>query len=91
MSLDNRTAILARISASVACNALASLRVAIMEALEMGINKADITEAINLALEIQQQPINHVTHLAEQLLREPLKKSHEHDAHCDCGCGGHHV
>ncbi|AFM40787.1 hypothetical protein Desaci_1800 [Desulfosporosinus acidiphilus SJ4] len=89
MSLDQRTTTLARISAAVACNALASLRVAITEALEMGLETSEIQEAISLATEIQQQPITHMTHLAEQLLREPKKKSHEHSA--DCGCGCHHA
>ncbi len=89
MSLDPRTIVIAQISAAVACNALASLRVAITEALEMGVNSAEIQEIISLASAIQQQPITHVTHLTEQLLREPRKKTHEHSAHC--GCGGHHA
>ncbi|MDQ7096800.1 carboxymuconolactone decarboxylase family protein [Desulfosporosinus sp. PR] len=89
MSLDPRTTALAQISAAVACNALASLRVAITEALEMGLSSDEIQEVISLASTIQQQPITHATHLAEQLLREPKKNTHEHSAHCGCGC--HHA
>lgn len=89
MSLDPRTIVIVQISAAVACNALASLRVAITEALEMGIDSTEIQEILTLAAAIQQQPITHVTHLAEQLLREPKKKTHEHSPHC--GCGGHHA
>jgi alkylhydroperoxidase/carboxymuconolactone decarboxylase family protein YurZ len=89
MSLDPRTIVIAQISAAVACNALASLRVAITEAIEMGIDREEIQEILILATGIQQQPINHIGHLAEQLLQEPSKKTHVHSAHC--GCGGHHA
>ncbi|MCO1599958.1 hypothetical protein [Desulfosporosinus nitroreducens] len=89
MSLDQRSIILARISAAVACNALAALRLAITEGTNAGLSKAEIQEIISLAKDIQQQPISHVTHLTDQVLREPKKKAHEHSAHC--GCGGHHA
>jgi len=89
MSLDQRTTILAQISAAVACNALAALRLAITEGINVGLTKAEIQEIISLAKEVQQQPISHVSHLTDQILREPKKKSHEHSAHC--GCGGHHA
>lgn len=88
MSLDQRTTILAQISAAVACNALAALRLAITEGMDAGLSKAEIQEVISLAKDIQQQPISHVTHLCDQVLRDLKKKPHEHSAHC--GCGGHH-
>ena len=105
MNLDPKTAVIAKISAAMACNAMASLRVAITEGLEMGIPASEIQEVLALASEIQQQPISHVSHLADQLLRTPAiqspkperpstehKHKHEHGhghAH-DCGCGCHH-
>lgn len=87
MSLDQRTIVLTQISAAAACNALATLRVAVTEALGLGLTAQEIEEVINLAKEIQQQPISHVTHLTHQLLRESKKQSHEHSDHCGCGCG----
>jgi len=88
MSLDQRNTIVAQISAAVACNALAALRLAITEGLNAGFTKAEIQEILSLAKDVQQQPISHVTHLTDQILREPKKKPHEHSAHC--GCNGHH-
>lgn len=88
MSLDHRTTIVAQISAAVACNALAALRLAITEGLDVGLTKTEIQAVINLAKDVQQQPISHVSHLTNQILRDPQKKTHEHSAHC--GCGGHH-
>ena len=89
MSLDQRTTIVAQISAAVACNALAAIRLAITEGLNVGLTKEEIQEVINLAKDVQQQPISHVSHLTDQMFREPKKKAHEHSAHC--GCGGHHA
>ena len=87
MSLDQRTIVVTQISAAVACNALAALRLAVTEALTLGIKPEEIREILALAKDIQQQPISHVTHLVDQLLREPKKPTHEHSA--DCGCGNH--
>lgn len=87
MSLDPRTIIVTQISAAVACNALAALRVALTEALKLGIKPEEIREILTLAKAIQDQPISHVTHLVDQLLREPKKSTHDHGAHC--GCGNH--
>ncbi|KGK85446.1 hypothetical protein DP73_18230 [Desulfosporosinus sp. HMP52] len=89
MSLDQRTIIISQISAAVACNALAALRLSITEGLNIGLTKEEILEVIGLAKEVQQQPISHVTHMTDQILRENKKKTHEHSAHC--GCGGHHA
>jgi len=89
MSLDQRTTVAAQISAATACNALAALRLAITEGLDIGLTKAEIQEVIRLAKDVQQQPISHVSHLTAQILRDPKKKNHEHSAHC--GCGGHHA
>ncbi|EHQ88167.1 carboxymuconolactone decarboxylase family protein [Desulfosporosinus youngiae] len=89
MSLDRRTTVIAQISAAVACNALAALRLAITEGLDAGLTKAEIQEVIRLAKDVQQQPISHVSHLTDQIFRDPKKKPHEHSAHC--GCGGHHA
>jgi hypothetical protein len=87
MSLDPRTIVVTQISAAVACNALAALRLAVTEALTLGIKPEEIREVQDLSKAIQQQPISHVTHLVDQLLREPKKSTHEHSAHC--GCGNH--
>ena len=87
MSLDQRTIVITQISAAVACNALAALRLAVTEALTLGIKPEEIREVLALAKAIQQQPISHVTHLADQLLREPKKSTHEHSA--DCACDNH--
>ncbi|TGE37732.1 hypothetical protein E4K67_13530 [Desulfosporosinus fructosivorans] len=87
MSLDQRTIVVTQISAAVACNALASLRLSITEALTLGIKPEEIKEILALAKAIQEQPISHVTHLVDQLLREPKKPAHVHNAHC--GCGSH--
>ncbi|ODA40406.1 hypothetical protein [Desulfosporosinus sp. BG] len=89
MSLDQRTLIVTQISAAVACNALAALRLAVSEAIKVGLSPEEIKEVVALAKEIQQQPISHVSHLTDQLLREPKKTTHEHSAHCGCGC--HHA
>lgn len=88
MSLDQRTIIMTQISAAVACNALASLRLAVTEAFTLGISREELQEVVALAKDIQQKPIDHGTHLINQLLRETKKPTHKHDAHC--GCGGHH-
>ena len=87
MSLDQRTIVVTQISAAVACNALAALRLAVTEAFTLGIKPEEIREVLVLAKAIQQQPISHVTHLVDQLLREPKKSPHEHSA--DCTCGNH--
>jgi len=87
MSLDQRTIVVTQISAAVACNALAALRLAVTEALALGIKHEEIREILDLAKTIQQQPISHVTHLVDQLMREPKKSTHEHSA--DCTCGNH--
>ena len=87
MSLDQRTIVVTQISAAVACNALAALRLAVTEALTLGLSPEEIQEILTLSKEIQQQPISHVTHLVDQLLRELKKPTHEHSA--DCGCGNH--
>ncbi len=87
MSLDPRTIVLTQISAAVACNALAALRLSITEALTLGIKPEEIRDVLALAKTIQQQPISHVTHLVDQLLREPKKSTHVHSA--SCGCGNH--
>lgn len=88
MSLNQRSKILVQISAAAACNALAALRLAVTEGLNEGLSKAEIQEVISLAKEVQQQPISHVSHMMDQILREPKKKAHQHSA--NCGCGGHH-
>ena len=87
MSLDQRTIVVTQISAAVACNALAALRLAVTEALTLGIKPEEVQEILALAKAIQQQPISHVTHLVDQLLREPKKSTHEHSS--DCACGNH--
>ncbi|SPF45080.1 conserved exported hypothetical protein [Candidatus Desulfosporosinus infrequens] len=89
MSLDQRTFVATQISAAVACNALAALRLAVSEAANVGLSPEEIKEIIALAKDIQQQPISHAAHLADQLLREPKKPSHDHGA--NCGCGSHHA
>ena len=89
MSLDQRTLIVAQISAAVACNALAALRLAVSEASKVSLSPEEIKEVIALAKDIQQQPISHVAHLTDQLLREPKKTTHDHGA--NCGCGSHHA
>ncbi|TGE34308.1 hypothetical protein [Desulfosporosinus sp. Sb-LF] len=89
MSLDQRTIAVTQISAAAACNALAALRLAVTEALTLGISSEEIQEILALAKDIQQQPISHVTHMIDQLFREQKKKTHEQSAHCDCG--GHHA
>ena len=85
MSLDQRTIIVTQISAAVACNALAALRLAITEALALDIKPEEIREILALSKAIQAQPISHVTHLVDQILHAPKKLTHEHSA--DCGCG----
>ena len=89
MSLDQRTIVVAQLSAAVACNALAALRLSVTEALTLGLNPEEIQEIITFAKEIQQLPISHVTHLTDQLLRESKKTTHKHSDHC--GCGNHHA
>lgn len=88
MSLDQRTIIVAQISAAVACNALAALRVAVSEGFTVGLSSEEIQEIVVLAKDIQQQPILHMTHLMEQTLRDLKKKTHVHSS--DCGCDHHH-
>lgn len=88
MSLDQRTIIAAKISAAVACNALAALRVAVSEGSTVGLSPEEIQEIVVLAKDIQQQPILHTNHLMEQILRDLKKKTHVHSS--DCGCGHHH-
>ena len=85
MSIDSRTIVITQISAAVACNALAALRLAVTEAITLGISPAEIQEILALAKDIQQQPISHVSHLMDQLLRESKKAPHKHGANCDCG------
>ena len=85
MSLDQRTIVVAQISAAVACNALAALRLSVTEALTLGISPEEVQEVLALAKDIQQQPISHVSHLIDQLLRESKKLTHEHSENCDCG------
>ena len=85
MSIDARTIVITQISAAVACNALAALRLAVTEALTLGIKHEEIREVLALSKAIQEQPISHVTHLVEQLMREPKKSTHEHSEHCTCG------
>lgn len=89
MSLDEKTIVLSQVSAAIACNALATLRIVLTKALSLGITPEEIEEVLSLAKEIQQQPISHVSHLVNQLLREP-KKQAEKSAPCGCGCDGHH-
>lgn len=89
MSLDQRTTVITQISAAAACNTLAALRLAVTEALSIGISPEEIQEVLALAKDIQQQPISHVTHLMDQLLRETKKTTHKNSAHCNCG--GHHA
>jgi len=88
MSLDNRTIVVSQISAAVACNALAALRLAISDAIKVGLKPEEIQEVLTLAEEIRQKPIDHVTNLTNQLLREPKKTPHVHSA--DCGCDHDH-
>lgn len=85
MSLDQRTIVVTQISAAVACNALAALRLAVTEALTLDIGPDEIQEILALAKDIQQQPISHVSHLVDQLLRESKKTTHKHSTNCDCG------
>lgn len=89
MSLDQRTIVVSQLSAAVACNALAALRLAVTEALTVGISPDEIQEILALAKDIQQQPIAHVSHLIDQLLRDSKKTTHVHGA--DCDCGKHHA
>lgn len=89
MILNQRTIVVTQISAAVACNALAALRLAVTEALTLGISPDEIQEISTLAKDIQQQPISHVSHLIDQLLRESKKPTHKHSSNCDCG--SHHA
>ena len=89
MSLDQRTIVVTQISAAVACNALAALRLAVSEALTLGFSPEEIQEILALAKDVQQQPISHVGHLIDQLLRESKKTAHKHSTNCDCG--SHHA
>ncbi len=90
MSLDQRSTVVAQISAAVACNALAALRLAITEGLNVGLTKVEIQDVVSLAKDVQQQPISHVTHLIDQILREPKKQPQTHKHSANCGCNGHH-
>ena len=75
MELDSRTALIVQISAATAANALPALRAAISEALKLGISKDEVQAVIDLAREVQQQPISHTANLAKQLLRDSISKS----------------
>jgi hypothetical protein len=95
MELDSRTTLLVQISAAAATNALSALRTAVTEAKALGITSEEIRKTMNLALEIQNQPIDHTRHLMDQLLREPLRKKEEdhkalHVHGTGCNCGSHH-
>lgn len=100
MELDARTTLLVQISAAAATNALAALRSAVTDAKTLGISAEEIRQTINLALEIQEQPMSHTRHLMDQLLRESARKSqgahnHAHSDHAHehgpgCNCGSHH-
>lgn len=89
MSLDSRTVLITKISAAVACNALAALRLHLSEALSIGLNPEEIQEIFTIAKDIHQQPITHAEHLIDQLLRTTPKTTHQHSAHCNCG--GHNA
>jgi alkylhydroperoxidase/carboxymuconolactone decarboxylase family protein YurZ len=90
MSLEPRSAAIAKIAASAACNSLASLRFAITDAFSLGFSTEEIQEILTLAKDIQQQPVEHAAHLIAQLLREAKKE--QHHVHSDgCGCGKHHA
>lgn len=89
MNLDSRTALVTQIAAAAACNALPALRLAVTEALSTGFTHDEVQAILTIAKEMQQQPISHMSHLADQLLREPKKKTHDHGANCSCGC--HHA
>lgn len=88
MNLDERTSIIAQIAAAAAVNALTALRFSITEGLALGLNQDEIRSILSIAREIQQQPQSHAQQLADQLLREPVKKkeSHAHVHGPDCGC-----
>ena len=99
MELDQKTTLLIQISAAAATNALSSLRAAVTDAKALGVSSEAIRQTIELALEIQQQPLSHTRHLTDQLLREPAKKKsakpngaapslHVHGP--SCGCNHHH-
>ncbi len=99
MELDQKTTLLIQISAAAATNALASLRSAVTDAKALGVPSETLRQTIELALEIQQQPLSHTRHLTDQLLREPTKKKssgqdgaapalHVHGP--GCSCGHHH-
>ncbi|WP_018211285.1 hypothetical protein [Desulfitobacterium hafniense] len=101
MELDQKTTLLIQISAAAATNALASLRSAVTDAKALGVPNETLRQAIELALEIQQQPLSHTQHLMNQLLREPIKKGtpkqdgsspapHVHGPGCSCGHHHHH-
>lgn len=87
MILDQRILVFAQISAAVACNALVALRLSVTEALTLGIKPEEIREVIDVAKTVQQQPISHVTHLVDQLMRELKKATHKHST--NCGCDNH--
>ncbi|HHY26807.1 MAG TPA: hypothetical protein GX523_08700 [Desulfitobacterium dehalogenans] len=97
MELDQKTTLLIQISAAAATNALANLRSAVTDAKALGIPNETLRQTIELALEVQQQPLSHTRHLTNQLLREPAKKKsagqdgaspalHVHGHSCGCGC-----
>lgn len=99
MDLDQKTTLLIQISAAAATNALASLRSAVTDAKALGVPNETLRQTIELALEIQQQPLSHTRNLTDQLLREPITKkttsqngaSPIHHVHGHgCNCGHHH-
>lgn len=101
MELDKKTTLLIQISAAAATNALANLRSYVTDAKALGVPSETLRQTIELALEIQQQPLSHTRHLTDQLLREPAKKKatgqdgaaptlHVHGGGCGCGCNHHH-
>lgn len=89
MALDQKLAAAAKISAAASTNALAALRLAVEEALEANLSKEEIGEILEIAYDIQAQPMSHTKHLAHQLLRENKKPQVQHTHSKTCGCNGH--
>lgn len=96
MALDKRSKLIAQIAAAAAANALTDLRFALTEGLSQGLSKEEIQTILKLAQDIQTLPQTHARQMAEQILREPAKKSsdhshsgHNHSGHVHgpgCGC-----